>query len=667
MDTPTTRRTACTRDCPDACEIIATVADGRIMRLQGAKDHPVTQGFLCHRTSRFLDRQYAADRLTTPLLRKGDTFVPIDWDAALDMIAERMRRVCAESGPAAVMHYRCGGSLGMTKHLTDWFFHQLGGVTEKSGDVCSGAGEAAQVADFGVSDSSDLFDLLHSQTIVLWGKNPFVSNLHLLPVLREAKRRGARLVLVDPVQHRTKQICDLNLQVRPGGDAALACGVARWLFDHERHDVHAPTYCDHWDAYRDLIHRQTVSQWAAAAGVSAAELQQLAEWYATGPAAILVGWGMQRRTHGAATVRALDALAAMAGNLGIAGGGVSFYFQRRSAFDFSFAQSATPPARTIPEPQLGRGILAAQDPPVRLLYITAANPVAMLPDSHEVARALRSRELTVVVDSFLTDSARCAHLVLPTTTFLEEDDLVGAYGHHWIAAVNAIVPPPAGAKSDYEILQALAPRIGLQADFSAEVNHWRARLLQRVTDAGTSMNDLQRGAIKNPFAREVLFADRKFRTQSGRVQLVTQLHDELRSPPAHATLKLAALSTDRAQASQWSEARPAGPPALRIHPHAVPGALNGQVAQVRSQHGQLRVRLVLDSSVHCEVAVMDKGGWLSDDSCANALIPAQLTDHGEGAVYYDTEITIALAAQGELETHSPLSHVRDGDASAQTD
>ncbi|MSP63631.1 MAG: molybdopterin oxidoreductase, partial [Myxococcales bacterium] len=165
------RRTLCNRDCPDVCGIVAHVEDGRVLRISGDRDHPITRGFLCYRTHQFLATQYAPDRLTAPLLRRGDRFVPIGWDEALDLAAERLTTLRRESGPAAIFHYRSGGSLGILKHLSDYFFALFGPVTTKRGDICSGAGDAAQMTDFGEEESHDLFDLLNAKHIVLWGKN----------------------------------------------------------------------------------------------------------------------------------------------------------------------------------------------------------------------------------------------------------------------------------------------------------------------------------------------------------------------------------------------------------------------------------------------------------------------------------------------------------------
>ena len=264
-----------------------------------------------------------------------------------------------------------------------------------------------------------------------------VSNVHLQPVLREAKRKGARVLLVDPVRHKSEKLADRMILPRPGGDFDLAMGVAARLFATRATDPGAPAYCDHFDAFRALALSRSVEGWAAAAGVSPDDVAALASALAERPCSIQVGWGMGRRMNGSAIVRALDALGAVSGNLGIPGGGVSFYFKRRGAFDTSFLKKNPP--RAIPEPLLGEGILAAQDPPIRAVWVTAGNPVSMLPDSATVAKALETRELVVVVDPFLTDTARRATVVFPTTTLVEDDDVLGAYGNHWLGASTPVV------------------------------------------------------------------------------------------------------------------------------------------------------------------------------------------------------------------------------------
>lgn len=633
-------KTSCNRDCPDACGIVATVRDGRVQKLRGDPDHPVTRGFLCYRTNRFLERQYDPERLTRPLMRRSGRLEPVEWDEALDHVARTMLRLRQESGPAAILNYRSGGSLGMMKHVTDYFFERFGPVTIKSGDICSGAGDAAQVEDFGEEDSHGIFDLLNSRTILLWGKNPYISSVHVLPLLRQARQQGARLALIDPVRHRGAELCQRYYQPRPGGDMALALGVARLLFERGQTDPRAADYCDHLESFERLCRERGVDEWAAMAGLATAQVEELATLYAEGPAAILVGWGLQRRHHGSATVRVLDALGAVSGNLGVPGGGVSFYFKRRGAFDLSFSRGLAVAPRSIPEPLIGPGILAARDPDIRMVWISNGNPVAMLPQSKTVAQALVSRELTVVVDAFMTDTARCADVVLPTTTMLEDDDLVGAYGHHYLGNVRPVVPPPDGVKTDYEILQHLAGRVGLDQVFADGARQWKQRMLAPVAEQGVTLEALEAGAVRNPRAPEVLFADRRFATPSGKVNLIHDLRPEPPSPTAMRPLLLMALSTARAQSSQWSARAQEGPADLTVHSASANGFAEGDVVRLESETGWIHVRLRFDNRQRRDVALMDKGGWLHRGRCANVLVRAETTDAGGGAALYDTPVRL---------------------------
>jgi len=639
---PTTRRTACNRDCPDACSLLLTVDDaGRPTHLGGDPDDPVTRGFLCERTSRFLERQQDPARLTQPLLRtRAGVLAPVGWDEALDVAAAHLLAARAEHGPASVLHYRSGGSLGILKVLADHLFEQFGPVTIKSGDICSGAGEAAQLADFGLCDSHDLFDLEHSATIVVWGKNPHTSGVHLLPVLNAARRRGAELIGVDPVRTKLAALCTLFLQPRPGGDHALAMGVARRLFDEGRVDAAWWERCDHAEAFRARVHERPLEAWAREADVPADDLCRLADRYAgAGPAAILVGWGLTRRTNGAAAVRALDALGALSGNLGRPGGGVSYYFGRRTSFDTEFVRGLEVAPRALPEHALGQAILEATDPPVQVAWITAGNPVAMLPDALGVQRALRAVPFTVVVDTHPTDTTDCADLVLPTLTLLEDDDLVGAYGNHWLRASSPALAPPPGCRHELHILQGLAQRLGLSDVMAGSVADWKRRLTRRLAAAGIDAGRLEREAVRNPFAPPVLFADGRLPTPSGRVSLPHEPAPPAARPTPERPLLLMACSVPAGQSSQWSLPLER-PPVVRVHPQAAGAPADGSLARLESALGELLVRVRHDPAVHPELVLMPKGGTLRDATCANRLVAARATDQGGGAAYYEEPVRL---------------------------
>jgi anaerobic selenocysteine-containing dehydrogenase len=630
------RKTLCNRDCPDTCGIVATVERGRVVKLAGDPDHPITRGFLCYRTNQFLARQYSAERLTSPLLRKQGQLTPVSWDEALDHVAEAMLRIRRETGPAAIFHYRSGGSLGLLKVLSDYFFELFGPVTLKRGDICSGAGEAAQELDFGVSDSSDPASLLEARHVILWGKNLHTSSPHLIPLLKQAMARGTEVVLIDPVAHAGRRLAQHYHQVAPGGDFALALAVARVLFERGHVDPAARSYCDHLDEFRALSESRSLAAWCREADVSPAVAEDLAQRLGPGkPCAILVGWGMGRRSNGGAIVRALDALSALSGNIGIAGGGASFYFQRRRAFETSFIKGLAAAPRSIAEPRFGAEIASLTDPPIRALWVTAGNPVAMLPDSKTTAEAIARLDLSVVVDSFLTDTARVSNVVLPTTTLLEDDDVLGSYGHAMLGVSRPVVPAPEGVKTDLEIIQALAARVGLESELSGTHRDWKRRLLEpRLEPFGIRLEQLEVAPVRNPLAPSVVFADRRFATPTGRVNLLTA------APPGPAAIDpsfplcLLALSTPRSQSSQWALESPVTLEAS-VHPDAAAGVPDGGQALLESRLGSLVVVVRHDASQRRDVVLLPKGGHHHRNACANSLLEARLTDLGEGGALYE--------------------------------
>ncbi|MFN7974277.1 MAG: molybdopterin-dependent oxidoreductase [Acidobacteriota bacterium] len=641
----TLRKTICTRDCPDACGIVAEVTDGRVLSLRGDKDHPVTRGFLCERTNRFLARQYSPERVVRPLLRRDGVLREASWDEALSFVVGGLRKILAESGPKAVFHYRSGGSLGILKMVNDYFFELLGDTTIKVGDICSGAGEAAQVLDMGVSDASDHRDILASRCIVLWGKNVHTSFLHMLPELKEARAHGARIVLIDIVPHRGRGIADLLIVPRPGCDRFLALGVARALLDAGRCAPGVAAWSTGSEAFAALARSRSVEGWAAAAGVTPGEIGRLAAWYGDGPSNIQVGWGLQRRRHGGATVRLLDALAAMSGNLGRTGGGVVFYYRRRSAFDVAFTK-APPGRRTIVEPLFAEQVTAARDPGIRALFVDNANPVAMLPDSLGVARAIESRELSVVLDSFLTDTAARATVVLPTTTMLEEETPTGAYGHHYIGMTVPVAERPGGVRSDIEIYAALAERLGLGDRFPSDHASWTRRVMAPISEgpAAVTREMLLDGPVRNPRAERVIFAPDggapRFPTDDGKFHFVTEVDLTEDAVDPEYPLTLGSFSTPRRQSSQLTRAEEEDHLDARVHPGAAPGFGDGDLARLESRLGSIIVRLRLDPEIARELVMVPKGGSLAGGLCANVLVRARTTDFGLGAAYYDEKVRL---------------------------
>lgn len=646
---PTTIRTACTRDCPDACGLVAHVRDGRVTRLSGDPDHPVTRGFLCYRTgARYLDRHYAADRLRTPLLRQGDEFVPIDWDQALDRAATEIERVRGKSGAASILHVQGGGSLGILKKLNTLFFRHLGGATETRGEVCDGAGSAANEMDFGRPDANDPEQLLSARGIIIWGKNLASSTPHTVPFINQARKKGTPVLLIDPLPHKGRGQVEAWYQPRPGGDAALALGIARVVVESERVDPDVRDYCDNLDAFLELVRSRSVEEWAAEADLPVADLHTLATFLADrSPVTGILGWGMQRRNNGATQVRAIDALFALTGNIGRPGAGAAFTTARSRPFDLSVVDAlADRVPRTLLLPLLGQEILAANEPEIRAVVIDNANPVATCPDSETTRKALLSREFVLVMDAFLTDTARAADLVLPSTLMLEESDLVGSYGHHYVTASRPVVERLEGTRTDLEVYQALAERLGFGEQLAGEPDRWIDRLADRITIDGVDRQALQEGAVKQPDADPVAFAERRFDTPSGRLQLLT----EHVSPPADDPdypLRLLAVSSGRWQASQLTAAdeEKDGPLLATLHPASAAGIKDGETARLTSRIGTLEVTLRHDKAFRRDTVHVPRARAHHLGRCVNVLIRPRLTDHGEGCAFYDEGVRLEPAGE----------------------
>jgi len=641
-ESPKDYYTTCNRDCPDSCAVIATVKDGKIIKHKGDPKHGVTRGFLCSRGNDYLKRFYDPNRLLHPLRRVDKGWKRISWDEALGLIVEKLRHYGEVYGPRSVLvvNYSAIHSW-IPRVLSRLFWAHFGGATFSSGGLSVEAAHAAQQLDFGGDCTHEPEDLVHSKAFVIWGKNVGVTRQHWMPFINQARKSGAVIAVIDPIYSEMARKADRFYQIRPGTDGLLAMGISRLLL--ERNAVDESFITNHtrgFEAYRQLVFSHRLEEIAKAVDLSLGQIKEIADWYAAKkPLATFTGLGPAYWSNGGAMIRLVDALAAISGNIGIPGGGMSTDIEGAAGLNLSMLREAPKgQSRRILLPRLGEDILHTKDPPLKMGWIAGANPASSAPDTGRVEEGLRTLEFLVVVEQFMSATAELAHLVLPCTTYLEMDDLVTAYGHNWIGSTNRVVPPQGETKTDGEIFQLLAERLGFGQALAGEPRAWLQKFLEPMSAEGLTIERLKEKAYHNPKASSVPFADRKFRTPSGKFEFVTQF--TLGPSPTNGGLHLMATKTLRMLNSQILPEDLPEEPVARVNPVILSemGFSDGKEVWVVSKVGKVKVRLAADDKVRRDVLLFNPALWKRDMHGVNQLRESFLTDIGNGAAMHQTMV-----------------------------
>jgi anaerobic selenocysteine-containing dehydrogenase len=557
---------ACPHDCPDACGVLITVEDGRATKIQGDPQHPVTRGFLCGKVAKYLDRVYSLDRVLYPMRRvaaKGpapyaahagegaratQTWQRISWDEALDEIASRFRAIIAEFGSEAILPYSYGGTLGALNgaSMDRRFFGRLG-ASQLERAICSAAGEAGLQSVLGVKLGTEPEQFIHSRYIIAWASNIHGNNVHLWPFIVEARRKGAKLVVIDPYRTRTAACADWYLPINPGTDGTMALAMMHVIIGEGLHD---PDYvakytfgfeqlCEKVKAYPP----ERVAQWT---GISADDIRKLAREYATvRPSVIRLNYGVQRSEGGGMATRAIAMLPCIIGSWKEVGGGLQM--STSGAFGLNKDALTRPdlkpeghkhPPRSVNMVELGKALNTLSDPPVKALFVYNSNPAAVCPNHNEVVRGLKRSDLfTVVHEQFFTDTTDYADIVLPATTFFEHKDLQAAYGHYYLQVSDQAIEPLGECRANVELFRGLAQRMGFtDAWFGESVdemidgalaasNPWLKGIgRERLEREGqVRLNFGGQGSVASGQLEPFLpFAHGGFRTASGKAELYSE-------------------------------------------------------------------------------------------------------------------------------------------------
>lgn len=680
-------RTACPHDCPDTCGMLVTVKDGVAVKIQGDPSMPFTEGTLCTKVAHYLERTYSPDRILHPMKRVGPkgsgAFARISWDEALDTIAARLKALAAEN-PESILPVSYAGTMGMAQYssMDRRFFHKLG-ASLLDRTLCSTLGKFGLKATLGGSVGMDPERFDEARLIILWGANPVVSNLHLWSRVQEAKRRGARVIAIDPYRSLSAEKCTQQIALLPGTDGALALALMHVLIGENLVDRdYVARYTVGFDRLAERV-KQYPPEWAAkVCGITAAEIVNLARDYASvKPAAIRLNYGMQRHAGGGIAARNIACLPALTGAWRDAAGGIvlttaDFYNFDHAALERPDLLAGRRP-RVINQAALGDALTAA-DPAVRAIIVYNNNPVAVCPDSEKVIAGFRREDLfTVVMDSFLTDTADYADIVLPATTQLEHHDVHKSYGHLYVLANNPAIAPVGESLPNSEVFRRLAARMGFGEPCFRDSDEDICRTALRSSSPrmkGIEWEEVKasgwrRLAVPERFAP---FAEGGFPTPSGKCEFHSALLEQqgidplpFFSPPAESAQSNPALGARYPLAFLSPPARNflnssfanlkrfrdlEGEPRLELHSAdaAARGIADGDRVRVFNDRGSFTLRARVNDKPRPGVVVAPSVWWKKHSpggGNANNVTSQRTGDLGGGATFYDCLVEVERTEQ----------------------
>lgn len=638
--------TACTRDCPGACSIIAQEKDGKVVRLRGNPDHKITAGFLCRNTSKYLENFfYSPNRVLHPLLKKNGRWERITWDEALDITASKLLEVIEKYGSQSILYYQGFGARTALQSMNKRFFNLLGGVTTTSGTVCGGIGHVALEQDYGVKQPHNPLDQLNSNLIMIWGRNPAVTDVHLWRILRKAQRNGTKLVVIDPVKTKTAKQADIFIQPAPGSDHYLVMALIKIILKSGLQDKEfIEKYTKYFSSHKKLLDKYSLNYLSSKCDISIKELEKLALAYARGePSSIVAGWGVHRYRHGHVAFHMMNALAAVTGNIGVSGGGVTQGFEEYEYFDLSVELNEPGKGRKVPMVKIGPAILEVDNPPIELIFVASGNPVNLNPNASMVKNAFERADFVVMIDHFLNDTSDVADLFLPATTFLEEENLIGSFGHSWISPINPVIPPRGETKSEFEIFQLLSEKLGFQERMEGTSTEWLRKMASPILDKGITFEELQNGPVEMVPACEIPYADKRFKTESGLFEFITDFKDDDQAKNMNFPLNLLSISPEKWVGSVIPESEiKKGLLEVHAHPSTLKefGVEDGEVVLLESLLGSLEVRVKESEDVRSDFVLAYKGGLMKYNMNINVLTEDAISERGEGAPYYDTRVRL---------------------------
>ena len=659
-------KSVCPYDCPDACGLIVSVDNNKVISVRGDRAHAFTRGTLCPKMAHYEKVIHSPLRLKSPMKRVGkkgigeDQYTRISWDEALDAIVNNFKETIDTYGSESILRYSYAGTMGVIQSpAADYFFRCIG-ATDQDRGICSPAKQAGFRSVYGDTLAIKPQEAQHSDLIVLWGINATATDVHILHDVNIAKKKGARVWIIDTHKTYTFSQAHEHIYVKPGSDGALALGML--------HIIHRDGLADidfikkHVQGYDELVKEVlldfTPGKAAEICGVSVERMTEFAHAYAKSKAPFIrLGSGLSRYGNGAMTCRAINALPAVVGAWQYLGGGLLSSASGSKFIGKDVMQQAhvhAPAKRLMPMIKLGEMLINPEGTKVHSLYIFSSNPAITAPDQNVVRRGLMRDDLfTVVHERFFTDTCKYADIILPATTSVEHDDIYNSYGHYTIGTGYKLIEPIGESRSNWQVIAELAKRMGLEDDF---FDLSEKDLIEQIVRTSSRISKRDQELILNGEPVEMTVPESykmDFKTPSGKIELYNPQDVEplIRYMPPYgdnAPFWLINGNDIRILDSSFCELDFNDPELmkLRIHPEdAKMYHINdGAEVEIYNDRGSVKIKAYYDDEVQRGTLVTLGVWWQSQSSdphvAINALTAARPTDQGWGSTFYDVQVHI---------------------------
>ncbi|MGG7161529.1 molybdopterin-dependent oxidoreductase [Clostridium baratii] len=656
----------CTLDCFDCCKFNVYVKDNSIVKIEGDKNHPYTKGFICKKGLAHLDRLNHKDRIYNPMIKKDNKWIEISFDEALNIMAEKLKEYKEKFGSKSIMYYEQYGNGSILKSIGNIFLNMYGGASVSKGGPCWSAGIAAQKENFGDVRSHSLDDMLNSKNIFVWGKNPAFTTIHTMQMIRKAKANGSKIIVIDPIYTKTAEISDLYIRVKPGGDLALALAIGKTIIEKNLYDKeYIDSYVLGFDDYKEYVESLDLNNLLEISGVSMDDLESIVSLYTEKYSTLLLGYGMQKYKSGGNTIKAINTLGAITGQIGFSGGGVNyankvypsvingdpynseslgdsrkFYTSDISDFiDYSIKGQTYYKDGIFTKNISNKEDLESLDIPVKMAIITKSNLLNQLPNLNKLKSSMDNIEFKVCFDMFMTDTAKECDMFIPTTSTLESEDLIySSMTNPYITYNEKALEPKNIYMDEYYFFMELAKRMGIKEYPNVSKREYLTKIIEPLKDY---YEDISLDKIKDEYItihKSVAWEDKKFLTPSVKFEIALY-KDSLSYNDEDKIRLLTNHSRDSLSSQHLMDVEGISNAYINKRLALKKGIYDNEVVNLKSENGSIKVKINIDESVGDNIVMMYVGWWDKHGN-PNILTSSGISDIGGQITYNETFVDI---------------------------